>query len=435
MGLISDLRRVLTGSTQDRALWQVGDAWPVPSTYASVTAGLTAEGALRLSAVWACVRLLSDTISTLPIDVFRRGEQVDPPSLLVSPAAGLTRDEWLYQLMVSLLLRGNAYGLVTARSGAAMRPAQVEIVNPDTVTVRVEPDGRIEYRRQGRELDPDDVWHVRAYLFPGNPVGLSPIEYARQAIGLGLATQRFGVQFFEDGAHPSGLLSSEQDVAAQEARDAKERFIESTRGTRAPVVLGKGMKFQTISVTPEESQFLDTQKFSVSQVARVFGVQAEMIGGSNEHPLTYINGEAQALDFLRYSLSPWLARLEHALERLLPRGMTVKFNPNALLRATTVERYAAHQIALGAGFMTIDEVRALEDLPALGIAAPRLLETAGRAAVEAPAEITVNVPAQEAPVVNVNVPSPRPVTRYVERDEAGRITRVTEEPHMDADVA
>jgi len=346
-----------------------------PSSYANATGNLTADGALRLSAVWACVRLLADTISTLPIDVFRRGEQVATPALLVSPAAGLTRDEWLYQLMVSLLLRGNAFGFVTARAGAAMRPAQVELVNPDTVSVRISPEGRIEYRRLGVELDPDDVWHVRAYLFPGSPVGLSPVDYARQAIGLGLATQRFGVQFFEDGAHPSGLLTTEQDMSKTTADEAKDRFMAAHKGKREPAVLGRGVKYAPISLSPEESQFLETQKFTVPQVARVFGVPAEMIGGESGASLTYINSENRALEFLRYSVSPWLVRLERSLERLLPRGTTIKFNPNAMLRATTNERFAAYQIALGAGFMTIDEVRALEDLPALGIAAPRPLES------------------------------------------------------------
>jgi HK97 family phage portal protein len=360
---------------EDRALWQVGDILPASSSYGNVTANLTADGALRLSAVWACVRLLADTISTLPIDVYRRGDQVAKPRLLVAPAAGLTLEEWLYQLVVSLLVRGNAYGLITDRAGAALRPAQVELVNPDTMYVRVTPEGRIEYRRLGRELDPVDIWHVRAYLYPGSPVGLSPIDYARHAIGLGLATQRFGVQFFEDGAHPSGLLSSDQDINQGAADEAKQRFMQAHKGKREPAVLGKGMKYQTVQVTPEESQFLDTQKFTVSQIARVFGLPPEMVGGDVGHSLTYVNSEARALDFLRYSLSPWLVRLEGALERLLPAGMTVKFNPNALLRSTTGERFTAYQTALDAGFMTINEVRALEDLPALPAGeVPRKLE-------------------------------------------------------------
>lgn len=365
MGLLADLRRVLGGSTEDRATWQVGSTYPESSSYANVTAGLTAEGALRLSAVWACVRLLADTISTLPIDTYRRGTQTNLPPLLVSPAAGLSREEWVYQLMVSLLLRGNAYGLVTARTGATMRPAQVELVHPDSMTVRVTPEGRIEFWRRGVELDPADVWHVRAYSYPGSAVGLSPVEYARQSIGLGLASQRFGVQFFEDGAHPSGLLTTESAIAMEVAREAKARFIAAFRGNREPAVLGHGMKYQQIQINPEEAQFLDTQKFSVAQVARIFGVPAEMIGGETGHSMTYVNSEAQALDYLRYSVSPWLVRLERALERLLAPGTTAKFNPNAILRATTSERFAAYQVALDAGFMTLDEVRALEDLPPL----------------------------------------------------------------------
>jgi phage portal protein BeeE len=153
---------------------------------------VTTDHALRLSAVWACVRLLADAVSTLPLDVYRRGDR-DPlselPPLLRQPAAGMSLNEWLYAVMVSLLLRGNAYGIVTGRSGSTLLPAQVDLAHPDRLGVTVTPDGRVQYRLNGEELLPDDVWHVRAYTFPGAVLGLSPVEYARQTIGLGLAAR------------------------------------------------------------------------------------------------------------------------------------------------------------------------------------------------------------------------------------------------------
>jgi HK97 family phage portal protein len=153
---------------------------------------VTPDSAMRHAAVWSCVNLLASTMSSLPVDVFRRGERdpITTPAILVEPAAGQPLHEFVYSTMVTLLLRGNAYGLVTARQGASMLPAQVELVHPDRVTVRVDPEtGRVVYTFLGREVDRADVWHVRAFTMPGSILGLSPVEYARQAIGLGLAAE------------------------------------------------------------------------------------------------------------------------------------------------------------------------------------------------------------------------------------------------------
>src|SRR6266540_4033050 len=151
---------------------------------------VTPESALRLSSVWACVRLLSDAVSTLPLDVFRNDEEIGLPALLASPAAGWSLVEWVYAIMQSLLLRGNAYGLITARSGPRLTPAQVELVNPDNMTVMVDPDGRVAYRYKGREINREDLWHVRAFVTAGSPVGLSPIAYRHDTIGFERSTQR-----------------------------------------------------------------------------------------------------------------------------------------------------------------------------------------------------------------------------------------------------
>src|SRR6266508_6195028 len=141
---------------------------------------VTPDSALRLSSVWACINLLANTISTLPIDVFRNDEEIPAPPLLASPAAGWTLEQWLWALMQSLLLRGNAFSLITARSGPRLTPSQVEPVNPDNMSVNVEVDGTITYRWKGRLLDPSDVWHVAAFRPAGPPVGLSPISYAAE---------------------------------------------------------------------------------------------------------------------------------------------------------------------------------------------------------------------------------------------------------------
>src|SRR5829696_9227679 len=267
--------------------------------------------------------------------------------------------------MVSLLLRGNAYGLVTARSGAGLLPAQVELVHPDKVGVQVNEDGTVTWRVLGKEMPREDIFHVRAYTMPGQILGLSPVEYARQSVGLGLAAEEFGARFFGDGATPSGMLTSPLELTEEGAKLLDARWKAAHGQKRKTAVLVGDLKWQPISIRPDESQFVETMQFNVNQIARVFGVPASMVGGSDDSSLTYATVESRALDYLRYSLNPWLVRLEHALGRLLPSTMNVKFNADGLLRSTTKERYEAHEIALRAGFLTKNEVRELEDRPPL----------------------------------------------------------------------
>jgi HK97 family phage portal protein len=335
-------------------------------TYAGVPVGT--DQALRLSAVWACVRLLADAVSTLPLDVYRRGER-DPlpelPPLLRQPAAGLSLNEWLYAVMVSLLLRGNAYGIVTGRSGSTLLPAQVDLAHPDRLGVTVTPDGRISYRLNGKELDPADVWHVRAYTFPGAVLGLSPVEYARQTIGLGLAAEKFGAQFLDNAGIPAGVPTSDQHIQQPVADNLKARWKAAHQDKRDIGVLGNGARFQPITVRPDESQFLETSKANVATIARIYGVPPEMIAAESGNSLTYANVEQRGLDFLTYAVRPWLVRLETAISTLLPSTQTVKFNPDALVRVALKDRYEAHKIGIEAGFLTKNEARELEDRPPL----------------------------------------------------------------------
>ncbi len=200
---------------------------------------------------------------------------------------------------------------------------------------------------------------------PGAVLGLSPISYARQAIGLGLAVERFGASFFGDGATPSGVLTTETKLT-RESADALKAQWKAAHGRRRDVAILTGdLKFQAVSVTPEESQFIESRRLTVAEVCRVFGVPPEMVAADSGGSLTYANVEQRSLDFLTYSVGPWLKRLEVALSGLLPRSQVAKFNAGALLRTTTKTRYEAHEIGLRAGFLTRDEVRALEDLPPL----------------------------------------------------------------------
>ncbi len=338
--------------------------------YSHVT--VTPDTALRHAAVWACVRLIADTVSGLPVDAYRTGGRkplAARPRLLDEPAAGTGFPEWTYAVLVSALTRGNAFGLVVDRAGVAELPTQIELVDTGRVSVSTGGDGRIAWRLDGREIDRADLWHFRAYPVAGSPFGLSPVDYAKKSIGLGLAAEAYGSTFFSDGATPSGLLTSDQSLTKDAAENQAAMWRQAHQGRRKTAVLGQGTKWQQISIAPDESQFLDTQRFTVQQVCRVYGVPPEMIGADSGNSLTYANVEQRSLDFLAYCIGPWLARLERALTALVPRGTYVKYNAGALLRTDLLTRYQSYEIGLRAGFITVDEVRELEDREPLPAAA------------------------------------------------------------------
>jgi HK97 family phage portal protein len=254
--------------------------------------------------------------------------------------------------------------VVTARAGAGLLPAQVDLVHPDRVAVTLE-DGQWVYRVGGREYDRADLFHVKAYPFPGSPMGLPPIAYAREAIGLGLGAEKYGAKFFGDSGVPSGYLYSDQRLGKENIDAIKAQWEKSHRGRRGTAVLSQ-VKYQNLSIAPDEAQFIQTQKFSVSTICRFYGVPAGMMAGSElaGHE-DYSSPEMRSVDFLQFTLRPWLHRVERAVSGLLPSTQAAKFNASAIVRPTLKERYEAHEIALRAGFLTVDEVRELEDRPPL----------------------------------------------------------------------
>ena len=350
----------------DRDLFQIGDI-PLSTTYAAVP--VNPSTAMQHSAVWACVNLIAGSISTLPLAAYRDGER-DPlpalPPILRAPSAGWNLPEFTYATLQSLLLRGNAYGLIVDRAGAGLLPSQVELLAPERV--QVEANGRIIWRIDGREVDPASIWHVKAFTAPGQVLGLSPIQHARQAIGLGIGAEKYAAKFFGESAIPSGVLTTDQRIDDEGAKDLKVRWRMAHAGNRDIAVLGGGARFQAVSIDPEQAQFLETTRANVATIARYFGVQPELIGGESGGSLTYANVEQRALDFLTFGLRPWLVRLEAALSALLSSTTTVKFNAAALVRTDLLTRYQAHESAIRAGWKLRSEVRELEDLaPVAGI--------------------------------------------------------------------
>jgi HK97 family phage portal protein len=267
--------------------------------------------------------------------------------------------------MASLLLRGNAWGVITDRSGAGMLPSQVDLVHPDRVSVTTNGDGNRVIRVAGEEVPRSALFHVKAFPWPGQVEGLSPIAYAREAIGLGLGAEKYGAKLFGDAAIPSGVLTSDQRIAQGEADNLKARWKQAHQGRREIAVLGSGAKFSPVSIAPDEAQFIQTQKFSVATICRFYGIPPEMMAGETAGHEAYTSPEMRGTDFLTFCLRPWLLRVERAVSGLLPSTQTAKFNAGAFLRATLREQYEALRIGVDGGFVMPNEAREKLDLPPL----------------------------------------------------------------------
>ena len=349
---------------------------------------VTRYTAMQSPAVWRCVSLVQNLLGEMPIEVYR-GDNPDPipearhPQLLRDPSFRVSRSEWISQYVAGMMLEGNAYGIVTSESETGI-PTGIEWLSHNRMTVQCEHQLSIPiYYYQGQLIPPDKVVHIRNVLLPGCIEGLSPIEYHAETIGLNLAARKFGARWFGEGAHPTAILSTESRLDQEQAQQMKQRFLASVRGKREPAVLGAGIKYTPIQSDPGSAKFIETLMSSVSDIARVFGIPVEMIGGAPDgsSSITYANIQERWAYFIATVLHHYACRLETVLSEMLPGTMRVKFNLDALLRGDTMNRYAAYSTALASGFLTVDEVREEEDM------GPIVVDTPEPGQVPAPVEM------------------------------------------------
>jgi HK97 family phage portal protein len=339
---------------------------------AGTTSGVTVTDvtALKLTTVNACVRLIADTASTLPVDQYVRVEGqrrpyrprepwVERPSVLVD------RPTFYSQVIYSLLLAGNAYVHV-ARDGS-FEVVELSVLNP----LDVEPslvDGRKHYRvlSTGRHLSSDEVLHLTDMLLPGALKGTSRIEKARDALGLGLALEEFAARFFSNGAYAGGVIEWPTELTLDQQRQLQASWDAGHRGlgrSHRPAVLPMGAKFSAVTVDPTASQLIEQRKFAVEEVARLFRVPLFALGVSTPGAASYASVEQQQLHFMQHTVQPLVVKLEEAFSSLLSNRSTfLKFNLSAMVRADLATRTEAYSKALLAGYLSVNDVRALEDL-------------------------------------------------------------------------
>ena len=342
------------------------------------------RSAMQMTAVYSCVRVLSEAVASLPLHVYRQNDKGGKEKATDHPLYFLLHDEpnpemtsFIFRetLMTHLLLWGNAYAQVI-RNGKGDVVALYPLM-PNRMNVDRDDKGRLYYeytltqedaptmKGSTVKLDPSDVLHIPGLGFDGL-VGYSPIAMAKNAIGLGLATEEFGSKFFANGAAPSGVLEHPGVLKDPgKIRDSWTQTFGGSGNSNKIAVLEEGMKYTPVSISPEQAQFLETRKFQITEIARIFRVPPHMIGDLEKS--TFSNIEQQSLEFVKYTLDPWVSRWEQAIVRSLLRPEEkktyfVKFNLDGLLRGDYQSRMNGYAVGINNGFMCPNDVRELENL-------------------------------------------------------------------------
>ena len=339
---------------------------------------------MQMTAVYSCVRILSEAVASLPLNVYRYTDSGGKEKAIDHTLYRLLHDEpnpemssFIFRetLMTHLLLWGNAYAQII-RNGKGEVIALYPLM-PDRMTVDRDKNGKLYYKYTKSNddaptmengsvyLDSSDVLHIPGLGFDGL-VGYSPIAMAKNAIGLAIAAEEYGSKFYANGAAPSGVLEHPGTLKdPAKVRDSWNSTFGGSSNSHKVAVLEEGMKYTPISISPNEAQFLETRKFQINEIARIFRVPPHMVGDLEKS--SFSNIEQQSLEFVKYTLDPWVIRWEQALYRTLlsdeeKKTLFFKFNVEGLLRGDYASRMNGYATARQNGWMSANDIRELEDL-------------------------------------------------------------------------
>ena len=341
------------------------------------------RSAMQMTAVYSCVRILSEAVASLPLHVYLRTDigtekAIEHPLYKVlhdEPNPEMTSFVFRETMMTHLLLWGNAYAQII-RNGKGEVLGLYPLM-PDRMKVDRDDKGKICYEyfvsdsdagteKQGIvKLNGSDVLHIPGLGFDGL-IGYSPIALAKNAIGMTLATENYGASFFKNGANPGGVLEHPGILKdPKRVRDSWNAVYNGVTNSHKVAVLEEGMKYTQIGIPPEEAQFLQTRKFQINEIARLYRIPPHMIGDLEKS--SFSNIEQQSLEFVKYTLDPWVVRLEQAFKRSLflpeeKKKYFVKFNVDGLLRGDYQSRMSGYAIARQNGWLSTNDIRELEDL-------------------------------------------------------------------------
>ena len=371
--------RKIFSRARDKPKNQLGGPWYFP--WGGTASGKTVNEhtAMTVTAVYACVRILAEAIAGLPVHLYRPQDDGSKERITNHPLFGVLHHEpnpemtafvFRETLMAHLLLWGNAYAQII-RNGWG-RPIALYPLLPNRVCVdRDKTTGQIYYTYRPEDgpqisLRHEDVLHIPGLGFDGL-IGYSPIAMAKQSIGLALATEEYGATFFSNGANPGGVL--EHPGVVKNPEQLRESWYGQFGGSGKAhkiAVLEEGLKFHAIGIPPEAAQFLQTRKFQINEIARIFRVPPHMVGDLEKS--SFSNIEQMSLEFVKYSIGPWVVRWEQALMQalLLPSekrsGMFIRFNLDGLLRGDYASRMRGYAQGRQNGWLSANDVRELEDM-------------------------------------------------------------------------
>ena len=362
----------------------------VGSSYTFLMGGSTSgkpvneRSAMQMTAVYSCVRILAEAVAGLPLHLYKytdsggKAKATDHPLYLLlhdEPNPEMSSFVFRETLMTHLLLWGNAYAQII-RNGKGEVVALYPLM-PNKMSVDRDSNGQLYYTyyRSNEEahtmegssvkLKPSDVLHIPGLGFDGL-VGYSPIAMAKNAIGMAIACEEFGAKFFANGAAPSGVLEHPGTIKdPSRVRDAWQSQFGGSSNSGKVAVLEEGMKYTPISISPEQAQFLETRKFQINEIARIFRVPPHMVGDLEKS--SFSNIEQQSLEFVKYTLDPWIIRWEQSMMRVLlsldeKKEFFIKFNLEGLLRGDYQSRMNGYSIARQNGWMSANDIRELENL-------------------------------------------------------------------------
>lgn len=340
------------------------------------------DGAMGLPALYAAVKLLADNVASLPLRVYQQYSGADGyakhriysgPSIFDQPSVVGTAFDWMHQAMVSVLLQGNAWGFITGRDGYGF-PTGIEWIPPEDVYVQEPKDQNSANPLRGQVFvfgrpvtwnGPDaEVFHVRAMTLPGRIEAISPLRAFALTWLAGREAQRFGTDWYAAGGFPPGTFqNAEMEVNASQAAEIRAELVKSLR-RREPLVYGRDWDYKPVTVPASEAQFIEAMQLNATQIAAVYGLPPDRVGGTRGDSLTYSTSEQSTLQIIE-ALRPWLVRFEQSFFSLLPRNRFTKFYTDALLKTDLEARSNIYQTWRNIGLRTADEIRELEDLPPL----------------------------------------------------------------------
>jgi HK97 family phage portal protein len=348
-----------------QSLFALGDGYTFTTNSGTF---VTQEDSLKIGSVYACVRLIADTIASLPIDSFIRADGVRQqfrprPVWLDTPDIGVTKDDHFQQVLVSLLLNGNSFTrIIRDQEGEVLA---LSVLNPQFVEVRRDGNGRLFYVFRAKDRIEDvDMIHVKDLCLPGELRGKSRIDLVKENLGLSKALEEFAARFFGQGSQTSGIIQFPGNLSREQAKNLVDAFEDGHKGLRRshrPGILFGGATFEKTGVNPNESQFIESRQFAVEEIARVFRVPPSMIGVTTPGAQSYASVEANQLHFLQHTLTPYLSKVEAEYSVLLEGRAFVRFTTAGLLRGDIAARNASYAQGLNNGYLSVNDVRRLED--------------------------------------------------------------------------